>query len=506
MYAPCLHRIVLLAAAMSMVLARRALADFNDLLARVPPGANAVAAIDVRGIVSSPMGVENKWKGKLAHPDASNPLLVPPDATRIVMASWIEPSTVQPMWEASVIELAKAPSMERIAKTQGGFVETVADKQAVWSPMNAYFVRLDTRVLGAVAPADRQFAARWARQSGSSGQELSPYLQSAVNSMGPKTHYLFALDLQDAASAKRVRHRLSMGEFASLAEKNIDIDKISAILASIKGLTLQVAVGEAATGKGVVDFGRPASPLADFGKPLLLEFLGKCGAGIDDFASWNVAVKENALTFEGELSTDGLRRLMSIVDPPSPTQTAESDEEKAAAGEKSGGGAAPESQKAVIAASKAYFDTVTSIIDNIGKQIRTATSMTQGAVYVGRSARRIGRLPILNVDPALVEWGTGVSIRMGEISSVVGVGGLQARARAVGTQDAYVSGTTFNYGEIESDPNDAINRRNVARQRVAATEEQKAKAGQAAMQIISDIEASRAAIRASMTQKYKAAF
>jgi hypothetical protein len=324
--------------------------------------------------------------------------------------------------------------------------------------------------------------------------------------MAPETQYLFALDLQDVASAKRVQRRLAMGEFSSMADKTFDADKLSATMASVKGLSLQVAVGNSAMGKGKLEFERSASSLAGFAKPLLLEFLNKCGVGIDDFSTWNVAVKDNSLTFNGELSTDGLRRLLSIVDPPSPPQTSEPDPGKSA-GSGTNGGSDGQDQKAVIGASKAYFDAVTGIIDNIGKQVRNATSMTQGAVYVGRSGRRIGRLPILNVDPALLDWGTGVSAQMADIVSALGVGGFQARSRAVGIQDASVSGSFMtDDAEIVSDANDAINKQNVTRQRLSATAEQKAKTTQVAMQILQAIEVSRSQIRVAMTQKYKAAF
>jgi hypothetical protein len=505
---------VFVAALSYLIVAAAASADLNDLLARVPPGANAVAVMDVKGLLASPMGVANKWREKLTHPDVAHPVLVPPEATHVVMASWIEPTTVEPVWEASVMELAKAPSMERIAKTQGGFVETVAEKQAAWSPGNAYFIRLDTRVLGALGPADRQFAARWARQPASAGPAVSPYLQSAADSISAKTQYLFAIDLSDVISAKRVRRRVSNGDFASLADKKLDLEKFSTALASIKGLVLRVSVGESAKGDCVVDFSRPAAPLAEVAKPLLLECLGEWGVGTDDFANWKFSVKDSALAFEGELSGDSLRQLFSIVDPPCPAQTGDADEQTAGAGPGSGKGPGAEDQKAIIAASKSYFDAVTAIIDNIGKQIRHSTSMTQGAVYIGRSARRIGRLPVLNVDPALVEWGTGVSARIGDLAAGLGATGFQARARAGGIQDIYTGGGTGGgsvtmgggYSETEHNYNEDVARQNVTRQRLSVAAEIKAKAAQAAVQTLNEIEASRSNIRTAMTQKYKAAF
>jgi len=322
------------------VVAGIAAADVNDLLSRIPPGANAVGIIDVDGVVSSPLGLKNDWKKKLANAYATKPLIVPPDAKKLVYASWIEPTTMTPVWEASVIELANAPSMDRIAKKERGFVDTIGDKQAAWAPMNAYFVRLDTRLLGALTPADRQFATRWAQMSGSRGELVSPYLQAAVNGIDPKTDYLFAFDLSNAVAAKRARMRLQSGEFESLIGKPINLNAISNTIASIKGLTLQVDVDDQATGRCTVDFGRPASGLGEIAKPLLLEMVGRAGAMIDDFGAWKATTKDNSVVLAGNISNDGLRRLFSIVDPPSPRGTG--DAEAAAPRDGKSGSGAPQ--------------------------------------------------------------------------------------------------------------------------------------------------------------------
>jgi len=486
-------------------LARGAIAADSSLLSRIPPGANAIALIDVDKLLKSPLGVKEKWKEKLKNDFATTPMLVPPNAARLVLASSIDPNTVAPMWEVSVIELTTTPSMEKIAKAENGYVDTIAEKQAVWSPANAYFVRLDSKVLGTVAPANRQFAARWARQ-GASGNAVSPYLQAAADSMDDKTAYLFAMDLEDVTSPRKVRRRVESESFESLAGKNLDPEKVAQVISSLKGVTLRVSVDDSASGIGVVDFGRSPALLADVAKPLLLEILDQCGAAVDDFNDWNVAVKDNAIVLDGKLSKDGLRKLFSIVNPPNPN---------AAGVLEDGQPAAPTPERsayttAVAAASKQYYTTVSDIIDNVGKKVRNSSSMTQGATWVARDAQRIDRLPILNVDPDLVKWGIDVSGGLNDIAATVGVGGLNARSATVGIQDAYSQGggtaSGYQMGREGINPNDSVDRRNVERQRRATLAAEKAKTGQAAVQILRQIDTSRATIRAAMTQKYKVQF
>jgi len=487
-----------------MAISATAVADVNNLLSRIPPGANAIAIINVKGVVDTPMGKQYKWKEKLADAYATKPLIVPPDATQVVLAAWINPANMRPIWEASVIELSRAPSMERIAKAERGFTESVADKPAAWSPINAYFVRLDSRILGALSPADRQYLARWANQSGSLADVVSPYLQSAVSRMDSATDYLFAFDLQNAVSPKRVRRRLALDEFDCLAGKKIDPEKFSALLGSLKGVFLQVDINESAMGKGIIDFGQSAASLAPFAKDLVLEAMGKFGVGIPDFQDWDVSVKGNTVTMSGKLSRDGLRELFSIVDPPSPVQTAEPDNPPTA--EEPATPARNDDPTAT--ASKRYFDAVGNVIDGLNVKIRNAPSMIQSGTYIARDARRVDRFPILHVDPTLVQWGTSVSTQIDQLAGTLATGGFQANSNTVGIQNAQIN--LIDDGgyspAAQVDPNNAVNQINVTRQRRAALAAAKAQTGQAVAQILREIETSRAQVRAAMTQKYDVNF
>ncbi|HUN81355.1 MAG TPA: hypothetical protein VMV81_07570 [Phycisphaerae bacterium] len=490
-----LNRVVV---AVAVVFCAASIARSEDLLSHVPSNANAVAIIDVDKLLASPLGVREKWKEKFKNAYASAPLVVPPNASRVVMAASIDPTTMQSCWEVSAMDLAAAPSMEQIARAEGGYVDSLAGKQAAWSPINAYFVRLDNHVLGSVAPANRQFATRWAA-SANSPDSMNPYLKAAVDSRTDRTCYLFAMDLADATSQRKVKRRMQSGDFASLASKEFDPEKVSQVIASIKGITLDLGIREDINGSAVVEFGKSAGALADFAKPLLLEALGKFGVAVDDFQSWTPSIEGNKLTLTGSLSTDGFRQLLHIVDPPAPLVAAEAESKQPAAPKDSGPNAA---------ASKQYYQAVAKILENTGKRVRNATSMTQGATWVARDARFIDRLPILNVDPDLLNWGMQMSAGLRDMAGVVGVGGLQAQARTISILEGTGSsgGGGGDYTESEHDYTADIARQNTQRQRIAAAKEQKAKTGQAAAQIYAALEASRSQIRAAMVQRYKIEF
>lgn len=498
-----------LSAAICSASAQAAQADDESLRSYLPAAANAVAVIDLERILNSAMGVREHWPEKFKNAYENAPLIVPPNARRVVLASLIDPMTLQPYWEISIMDLKAAPSMQTIARAERGFADTIADKPAVCSPINAYFVRLDSHLLGTVAPANRQFVARWIRNSVSHSDQVSPYLQTAMASADPGTAYLFAFDLADAACAPRFRRRIDNGEFECLADKPINVDRTSRTIASIKGLVLRVAIDEEISGSANIEFGRPTKVLADIAKPLLIEILGKCGAAVDDFNDWDCEADGNHIALRGKLSAEGMRRLFSIVDPPSPLSTIDPKESTVADADRKD---ADKSRAQAIAASKQYYAAVTKIIENIGKRIRGSSSMTQGAAWVSRDARRIERFPIVDVDPALVEWGSNVGAQLNAIAGAMGVGGLQTRARTVGIEESQIGGDTVTYyaggtiGEVQTNENDAVNRRNVARQRMATASQEKAKVAQVAVKMLQEIEASRAAIRRAMTQKYQAEF
>lgn len=494
-------------AVFSVLAARPAAGDVGALLDRLPPGANAIAYVQVESLLNSKLGVAEGWREKLSEAHATGPVILSPDARHVLMASWIEPATLSPVWEVSLLELTKDISIPRIAREEQGFAEELHGKHAAWTPANAYYVQLENHLLGVVCPADRQFAARWAGHGGAGAAGLSPYLRAAAKDVSAGTGYLFALDLGDVVSEKRLRRRLALEEFECLAGQKIDESAVSKVIASIRGLKLSVTVGDAIMGHGTLEFGESTQALASFAKPLLLEALEHGHASIPDLADWTFTAEGNSIVAGGKLSTEGLRQLCSIINPPSPGQVSEGPPPAAKSMDAKSN--APAAADAAATASKRYFQAASKIVDSFGARVRKAGSLTQGATYLARDARSISRLPILNVDPELVKWGSELSARLFEVASALGAGGLQAQAATANVSESYrweqtqVGGV---YGDRLSNPNDAVDARNAARQRRAAAAEERAKALQQAAPVLQQIETSRANIRAAMTQKYKIEF
>ena len=77
-----------------------------------------------------------------------------------------------------------------------------------------------------------------------------------------------------------MRDRLHRAE--SLAGKEVDLDALTKVLTSIKGVTFTVEATDRLNGKMRVDFGESPTPLKQVAKALIFEVLENHGMMLDD--------------------------------------------------------------------------------------------------------------------------------------------------------------------------------------------------------------------------------
>ena len=100
--------------------------SFDQLLPKVPPSANVLVLIDVERTLASPLAQADGWGKKLELAYVSRPIFLPPEATKLVMAASLEPgNNFQRHWELAVMQLSDPMSMRSIARSEGGYVDTV---------------------------------------------------------------------------------------------------------------------------------------------------------------------------------------------------------------------------------------------------------------------------------------------------------------------------------------------------------------------------------------------
>jgi hypothetical protein len=470
---------------LAAVASRPAAAQFEDLAAKVPATANAIVLLDGQKLMASPLAAREGWKQKYEQTFSAGLASIPPDTQRMLLAAQLDYEYMKPSWEVAIAELARPRALAEVARLTKGTLDTVGDTPAVALRDNAYLVTLGPRSLGVMAPANRQAVARWLREAaGRTAPALSPYLNASLVAVQDAA-IVMAFDLQDAVPPDIIRAKLASS--SALAGKKIDLDAAAKALSGIRGLALEVAVTDTATGRLRVHFSGDSSVLAPIAQPLLLEILSDLGASIDDIASWKVETEPQRITFSGPLTAAGRKRVLSLIDQPTSALIAPD------SGQTSPGS----QQQRAAAASQQYFKSLTSMLDDVREQSKDAKTFGQNALWFDNWARRIDRLPVLNVDQDLLKFGHGTAAALR---------GMAAALRGVGIQSATISSNINagswgdGYYSYYNDWRDADDERRAARANLRAS------GATTARDIAVQIENETGKIRQVMTQKYQVEF
>lgn len=461
-------------------------AQFEDLLNRVPASANSIVVIDVSRMHSSTLARKEGWQKKHEAAYVKRPIFLPPEADKIVIAAQLNfANDLGQNWELAVMDLKEPIPMRSIARAEGGYVDSINGLHSAWTPSDAYFVRLDTSVMGVMHPANRQAVSRWAdfgRKNTSS--VISPYLSQAakvVRANGPQI--AMAIDLKDSTQPHKLEQGLKQSDI--LKGNAQKIKEFTEIISGIQGATFSVKIGSKAEGEFRIDFSSETARFSNFAKPLVLGFIDDLGIHLDDLEKWKVELKGKSIILTGPLSNDGMRRVFSILEIPSTKFSELKDEDLS-----------PGSPEKVAQDSLTYFKSVTVLIDDLRKYLQTHRD--NHIVYSERYARKIDRLPILNVDEDLLAWGSNVAETLR---------GVALAKRAAGTRTGVRNSSVYgNYSYNYDSNNNNYGSRSNASVKIQNRAEEQSKATGVRYNSWKEIEDSTASIRREMTKRYQVEF
>ena len=465
---------------------RSAQAQDGDLLKYLPRSANALVVIDAESLLQSELAISQGWTDKQAMTYGQRPLVIPPEAKRVAVAAQLDSSNnLEQTWKLAVVQLKEPFPLNAIARREGGYIDQIADTAAVWTPSNTYFVGLTEDVIGMMFPANRQVLSRWTKFAQRNPLvELPDYLYRASAGVSAESQIVMALDLADVVQPHRVNEELSDSEV--LAGDAAKIEAVGKVLSTIEGATLTIQVSDIAEGSIRIDFGSDVAPLGNLAKPLLLEFLDHLNAHVPDFESWSAELLGQTLVVSGKFSESGLRRVSSLVEVPTTKFSDLKDAEPAESG-----------TDTYTQASQTYFHSVTALIDDL-RQETTGSGKGHG-LWFERYGRKIDGLPILNVDPELLDWGGVVASTFREMSIVDRSANVRAGTRKSQAYNRYTYGSGYGYyatrttGPTES-------------QKTAISRQEREGAQVSRFNNWKEVEDSTAAIRRRMTEKYGVEF
>lgn len=460
-----------------------------DVADQLPSGANAVAVIKLPPILDSAFAKEKNWRAEMSKTPYERPLSVPVNSTRIVTAAKLNLMTLEPHWQASLIESPTPLNVERMAAKRSGYVDIVEGKALVYSPGGACFGQKSDGVIAALWPADRQATARWIRDK-THAVGLSPALDEAVKS---DAQFAVSIDLADAYSPAGLFQSIRNGGFPSLDKYDGDVGKLTKSLASIQRLGITARFGTSIQGNVVATFGSDVSAVGPYAKALVMDAIAEAGGDPTQFGSWSFSAAGNEIKGTGPISDDLLNYLTSPFTPPAMPEPA-------------GGEAtsAEDTKKKQAQASVAYYKAVGKIIDNLNfKQ----ASLQQTGAYLRNQALMIDRMPILNVDPVLQDFASRVSTALTGSAQACVSG--QNQAIAASEAIASPTGATNNndyYDDSDDSAQARADFRNAQRQRRQAGADQRTKTLDAVTAHLAEATAPRNEVRKQMTQKYGVEF
>jgi hypothetical protein len=423
-------------------LASSASAQFQTLVRHVPEDVNTLALFNVEAMMASPLAQKEQWSEGYQKMYNSGLIMVPPKANQVVIASQMDVELMEPHWHAMVMNVSYEPSMIEVTSRYGGNVDKVDGQEAAVLPNDTYVIKFGKYIVGSMFPADRQKATRWVEHAFSSDnrQPLGEYLTEAegfANKNG--TPIILAVDLEHVLSPLRIRHGLDSAEF--LKGKTVDLDQVAKVLSSVRGLTLGVTITDRVVGGLKIDFDDDVSSIKEYAKPLVLAVLSNHGAMIQEFNDWNVLVNGKEILLRGALNKSGLQRICTLLDAPADLRPA---------APSSSGGDAQSNESLVAQTTLQYFKMLEQMLGDIQHDKETTQTSTAGleAMWYKRYAAKIDALPVLNVDPAMIQFGTQLSASLRNAQGAMqGVGVSRASqfanmqgAQDYDTQEASVSG------------------------------------------------------------------
>jgi hypothetical protein len=204
--------------------------------------------------------------------------------------------------------------------------------------------------------------------------------------------------------------------------------------------------------------------------------------------------------------------LFSLVDAPPVEQAL-------APAAESGPRAAPTLQ---VESSRHHFRSVSGMFNELKRDIRNSKSLSSNSLFFDKYARRIEKLPILNVDGELLEYSAFVAHSLRKASGMVRTMGIQSGARQAQivsaptgyAYTAYGDGAAYTcrygrygaYGTGGVYAGDKAEMKAVEAQRRVVRAEEKAKMATNVYEVRDAVIAATTDVRRKMTQKYQVEF
>ncbi len=393
-----------LAAALNFSSPRDISAQFDELIGHVPETANALVLVNAQKLFASPVAQQQNWQADRAKRFEGGLTGLPPKADLLVLAYDIDVEQMHANWEIAVAKMQADVSVASLAQQYKAIEDQIDSVPAVRLPDDSFVVEFGDSELGVMRPGNRQSVAAWITRTNHS---LAPYLQEGVRFADEGAEIIMAIGLQNAYSPQEVEAGIE--RFASVKNSDVDRTKLSALIASVKGVMLGVTFGDKPYGKIKVDFGQDASILKNIAKPFMVDVLSEHGMMLDEVNNWKPEIKGTQVFLGGDLTQSGLMRLASLIELPSPALHAAATASPSDSAAPAGG---QDDTSSVLATTKSYYDHIQRLLENLRAKKSDMRTLGQLAQWFENYGRHVDQLPTLHVDKEMLQYGNYISSQL----------------------------------------------------------------------------------------------
>ncbi|MDB4338486.1 hypothetical protein OAH34_00910 [bacterium] len=489
-------------------------AQFKGMRARIPADANTLVLINAEKMFGSRVANRERWEARRKSAFDAGVSALPPDATEVALAGRTDHEFGDSLWELAFIRMNKEQNVTTVAQRFGGSMDTIEGRSAARLPNDLFVLQMTPEMLGTYTPANRQDVSRWLRSTDiNSGDQLSPYLEQAFSyATKVGSPIIMAMDVEGLLSPAEIKTRIQ--ESSVLKDAGLPIEPLAKLLSGTQGITLGITMGDESVGAIRVDFNESPEILASVGKALLIGVLEKQGGMIDDLREWTPSIDGNTFLLRGKFSVNGIRRVMSILELPPALHDSMFDAASP--------GSDPEGN-AKLLATQQYWNSVSSLVDDLREKPKRDQVKTfgQAAMWYDKYARKIDRLPILNVDQEMLDYGVYVASSFRDAEAAMKGVGMRSSVRTAsnnagsggyyGTMGGYRANAGYGSYYGPQGVTVGVGAGRASLQEKGRTDAiirgQERTAGAASVQQIwQGIDETTASVRRSMVQKYKIDF
>ncbi len=375
--------------------------DWPKLLDHPPVGANTIVLFNADTLQFGAAKLKQFNEGQQQAAAADLQADLPEHAKRAAISAKIDFDTLEPIWESATVVFEKnIPTPRGIAEHEGGYVDQISGKPAVWSPRGRYIMPHGADRVSVYLPANRPDMARWIRSLGQSPQPLAEYLKRAAEGALDSTALLLAVDMTDTVSAVQATEKLST--LKTVTNAKVNVGQLAKLLGDLHGISFTVSVTDQFLGQLRIDFGTPPTLLKESGQGMVVEACARRGILLPELREWSAAVEGKSFVLKGPLDAGSVVNLLAFFNS-TPSTNDTSPENPVTTKDSSASDAAAKQAQA----SRRYFTSVQRILKE--SRDTKGLSVAERGVFNDRLSRKIDQLPLLNVDKDLLDYGANVA-------------------------------------------------------------------------------------------------